>query len=146
MKKPAPSVIADNYFFPIQRVDANPAFDPEQHSDSIIDMEIDVSGGALPEQAHKFAVSLRVRSVSTETRVQTYDFDVQIWGSFTYIGALTEDQQHAARVYAADLLGGALRERLVELTTRGPFKAVVLGPWPAEIEDIIKQLDFNPIS
>lgn len=116
----------ERYFFPVQRVEANPDHDPNKSTD--IKSKVDFNIGEVPDQKGLYAVELTLSSTS-ESVNPSYNYTIV---GFALLRANDQtipesDLKSAAASLGTNLLVGVARERLNELTARGPWPTVTLN-------------------
>lgn len=122
----------ERYFFPVQKVEANPTHDPNLPIDS--KSKIDVNVGEVEEQAGAYAVELTLSS-SADSVNESYTYTIM---AFALLRATdntipASELLAAASSFGASILVGVARERLAELTSRGPWPTVILNAVPLNI-------------
>lgn len=116
----------ERYFFPVQRVEANPNHNPNELVD--IKSRVDFNVGKVPEQRGLYAVELTLSS-SEESVNPSYNYTI-VGFALLRASDLTmsdDDSKAAALELGRNLLIGVVRERLNELTARGPWPTVTLN-------------------
>lgn len=122
----------ERYFFPVQKVEANPTHDPNLPIDS--KSKLDVNVGEVEEQAGAYAVELTLSS-SADSVNESYTYTIM---AFALLRATdntipASELSAAAASFGASILVGVARERLAELTSRGPWPTVILNAVPLNI-------------
>jgi preprotein translocase subunit SecB len=116
----------ERYFFPVQRVEANPDHNPNEPID--IKSKVDFNIGEVPEQKGLYAVELTLNS-TVESINPSYTYTIV---GFALLRASDQtlpesDLKAAAASLGTNLLVGVARERLNDLTARGPWPTVTLN-------------------
>lgn len=122
----------ERYFFPVQKVEANPAHDPNSPID--IQSKLDVNAGEVKEQVGVYAVELTLSSTVDSVNA-SYTYTIM---AFALLRATdntipASELTAAAANFGASILVGVTRERLAELTSRGPWPTVMLNAVPLNI-------------
>jgi hypothetical protein len=123
----APPVQLEELFFPVQEVRANPEYDPNGNlSDTQVDRSINV--WALDEAADRYGVTLEI-AIDKETSVNPpYFFALHAYATMRADPRLdAATRQSSVRADGQTILLGAARERLLDLTARGPWGRFLLG-------------------
>jgi len=115
-----------NYFFPEQTVRANPQHDPDAEISMSSQMEINFTH--LPDtQARLYACELSIELNEDESNNPTYFYRVVAYGIFSVGDELEEEKVETfARTTAAQILIDVARERIAEITSRGPWDRVLI--------------------
>jgi len=115
------------YFFPRQRVDANPNHDPAADIKVILDMRLDFN--RVESASSDYGLSLTVDLDEDSSQNHPYGFSMQVFGVLSANDDVTEDVARAfGETQIAQMLIGAVREHLATLTARGPW-----GPYFMEL-------------
>lgn len=122
----------ERYFFPVQKVEANPTHDPSIPIDS--KSNLNVSVGKVEEQVGAYAVELTLSSAADSVN-ESYTYTIM---AFALLRATdntisASELSAAAASFGASILVGVARERLAELTSRGPWSTVILNAVPLNI-------------
>lgn len=122
----------ERYFFPVQKVEANPTHDPSIPIDS--KSNLNVSVGEVEEQVGAYAVELTLSSAADSVN-ESYTYTIM---AFALLRATdntisASELSAAAASFGASILVGVARERLAELTSRGPWPTVILNAVPLNI-------------
>lgn len=116
----------ERYFFPVQRVEANPDHNPNEPID--IKSKVDFNIGEVPEQKGLYAAELTLSSTA-ESVNPSYSYTIVGFALLRANDQTTpeSDLKAAAANLGSNLLVGVARERLNELTARGPWPTVTLN-------------------
>lgn len=116
----------ERYFFPIQKVEANPTHDPNLPID--IRSKLDFNAGQVQEQAGVYAVELTLSSTPDSINA-SYTYTITAFALLRVTDKTISADKLAtvAAHFGAGILVGVTRERLAELTSRGPWPTVMLN-------------------
>lgn len=120
----------DEVFFPVQEVRANPEHDPSgPPTDTQVNQSVDA--WAIDEAAGLYNVTLEI-STDRETSVNPpYFFVLQAFAAMRADPRLdAETRQSMVHAHGQSILVGAARERLLDLSARGPWGRFLLGTLP----------------
>lgn len=122
----------ERYFFPVQKVEANPTHDPNLPSEN--KSKLDVNVGKVEEQVGAYAVELTLSS-SVDSINGSYTYTIMAFALLRATDNTVPDSElsGAAANFGASILVGVVRERLAELTSRGPWPTVILNAVPLNI-------------
>lgn len=116
----------DSYFFTNQQVKANPAHNPA--ASIAVHTKTDIQANRI--DGSRDAVGIEVTIVSDEAKCENppYTFELTAFGVFVFNEETPGEIAPVNASGGASVLLGALRERLADLTARGPWKPVLLEP------------------
>lgn len=118
----------DNYFFPAINIQANPHFSPNGE-DTSKNSSVDIKGTfSIGEDRRSCAaiLDITVRAPDESTQVP-YEIDITAVGSFSIPeGEETDNFSQLAPLFAFSVLYTSSREMILTLTSRGPWKRVML--------------------
>ena len=130
------------YFFPMQNVAANPEFDSDKEHGSQFGLETDLSIHFDDEHArYRFTLLLTMRSDDECDGCDNdpYTYEIAAVGIFDYYPS--DGQRHSedeittierdVTMMGCTVLLGAVRERFVEMTSRGPWGPCYLDTFNA---------------
>lgn len=126
-----------DYFFTNQTVKANPHYEPDDSNEcSDVSLNLEVELTRSEENPNIFFAQAKVSSdkdiIAKGDSMSRYEFEVTAFGRFEFIGVEENldlrDQSLAyhAGLTCVQLLIGAARERIMELTSRGPWEKVCI--------------------
>ena len=127
----------ENYFFTHQEVIANPEFipDPVNHP-SHIDFMVDSGITRLADHDHRYGITAYIELNKEKSNNPPYFFSITAFGIVS-IKDNTQDQQVIKGIIetsGAKLIFGAIRERLADMTARGPWGIVPIDFIPIRIK------------
>lgn len=116
----------DKYFFISQEIEANTEHDPSEELDILTDVTESFHDIKTRES---FAVELSISSNSDKSTNLPYHFKIRAFGFFTITADEFEDDKAAitCAILGREILMGAIRERLVSLSSRGPWNPICLS-------------------
>jgi preprotein translocase subunit SecB len=117
----------ERYFFTEQQVNANPGFDQDDAVPSILDFFYNVQTVRIGGNDHEYGITAKVSLNHEQSQNPPYFFSISAFG----IIAANEDIDAAAvesmiETTGAQMLLGAIRERLSDMTARGPWGPIYL--------------------
>ena len=129
--KPIP-VSLERYFFTVQSVIANPDHDANNAA-TRVHLKIENSLSPVPQQKDRFGIEVSVSLDKENSNNAPYDIRVTAFGIIKIIDGETGQNEidYLLKVAGAQMMIGIIRERIAEMTSR--------GPWP------ITHLNFVPI-
>lgn len=116
-----------NYFFPEQNVRANPRHDPEK--DTVMVSKVHHNLTRLPiEGETRYACDLTLELDEEESENPSYFYSIQAYGIFAITDHDFDEQNadHQVLLTATQILTGVTRERVAEVTSRGPWGPVLI--------------------
>jgi preprotein translocase subunit SecB len=120
----------ERYFFPHQEVRAN----PDYHSDGRPEgsgFQTKVTISPIENCPGAFAIEAEIVLDESVSGNQPYFFKIIVFGIFHVAGELPREiAQQILASSGVNLLVGAARERLAEMTSRGPWGPFFLSPIP----------------
>lgn len=123
----------DRYFFTEQQVIANP--DYQANSGQQVDFRVDASASQIEGQPGRYGITAKVESNPEKSDNPPYSFAITAFGVIaTTEGVECVLAEAQIETSAAQLLIGAIRERLAELTARGPWGTLYLDFVPIRIK------------
>jgi len=113
-----------SHFFPIIRLQSMPG--GKNDSPTVFDREFAFS--QLPASPNEWQLELTIKLTNTEkTKPFIYQFEIQIIGIFELVAELPEDRKKPIVVVnGLSILYGAIREMVINLTSRSPYGALTL--------------------
>ncbi len=123
----------DEMFFPVQEVRANPEHDPNGlRTDTQVNQS--VNAFAIDEAAGRYGVTLEI-STNRETSVNPpYFFVLHAYAAMRVDPPLdAATRQSMVHANGQTILVGAARERLLDLSARGPWGRFLLGTLPVVV-------------
>lgn len=125
-QKPHPVELV-SYFFPEQSAKANPQHRPDEPIDMA--SHIVVNRSSLPaDNGRLHAVELTIESDEDTSSNPSYFYRVVAYGVFKVSDELEEQKmEQFLRTTPVQILVGVSRERIAELTGRGPWPAVLVN-------------------
>lgn len=123
----------DELFFPVQEVRANPEHDPNGlRTDTQVNQS--VNAFAIDEAAGRYGVTLEI-STNRETSVNPpYFFVLHAYAAMRADPQLdVATRQFMVQANGQTILVGAARERLLDLSSRGPWGRALLGTLPIAV-------------
>lgn len=119
-----PNIRLVNLFYPVQQVNANPRHQPEEHHYTMSRVDInEVEPNASEDDFVRYVIRMDLDEEQSENPPYYYALE-----AMAVLEVEGERNHPAVRAVAFQLIFGAMRERLAELTGRGPFTTVLLGP------------------
>ncbi len=125
----------DRYFFTHQEVAANPDFiQDDENNPTHLELIVEGHASRLADHGHRYGITARVEPNQDESKNLPYFFSIMAFG----IISIKDDALGQSAIESIietsgiQLLFGAIRERLADMTSRGPW-------------DLI-QLDFIPLT
>lgn len=123
------SLQVEDFFFPEQRVLANPQFDHNGNKQgTVLNVHAkvkDLSGDA----GKKFGVDLVVETDDEKSDNPSYSFRLHGFLIFAVADGMASEAEkwrETAKVNGVMMIVGAMRERLADLTSRGPWGKFIL--------------------
>lgn len=123
----------ERYFFPIQELSANPKHQPDGvlNGSNIISQHI---AYPLEERNDAFGVEFSISLDAQSSVNPPYNFHLSIFGVFTKdVPGDATPSPHEVQI-ALELLIGATRERLADLTSRAPWGTFYFQPHVVVLE------------
>jgi len=121
-QKPHPVELI-NYFFTEQTVRANP--DHQANNDCIMESRMTTHVAPLPNGSH--ACELTIELDDDKSTNPSYFYRVVAYGIFSVSENLEEEKiDEFIQKTSIQILTGVIRERLAEITSRGPWRQVLL--------------------
>lgn len=125
----------DRYFFTQQEVTANPDFiQDDDNTPTHLELIVEGHASRLADHGHRYGITARVEINQNESKNVPYFFTIMAFG----IISIKDDTfgqsaiESIIETSGIQLLFGAIRERLADMTARGPWDAI--------------QLDFIPLA
>lgn len=120
----------ERYFFPHQEVIANPDYIVDGRKDgSKLKSEVNID--SIEGKKGAFAVEVTISLDKETSDNPAYFFRIQAYGLFNDVSDLPrEDAQAFAETAGVAILVGAIRERLADMTCRGPWGTYMMGLAP----------------
>jgi preprotein translocase subunit SecB len=116
----------ERYFFPHQEVRANPAH--ERGGKLHNQVNVNAGVGAVEGRKGAFAIDLTISLDEDKSENPPYFFTINAFGILVAEGdSDIANAQELARLIGSQLLIGAARERLADLTARGPWGQFLLN-------------------
>jgi len=131
--KPIP-VLLERYFFTTQSVIANPDHEINNGSTKF-HLKIDNNFTSLPEQNNRYGIEVTVSLDKENSNNAPYDVTVTAFGVIQVIDAQIEQNEidYLLKVSAPQMMIGVIRERIAEMTSRGPWPTAHLNFIPMQI-------------
>lgn len=118
----------ERYFFPVQQVEANPKYDPQAVQKHGTTMDFKIS--PLIGRADAYGAELNLSS-DPASENPSYTFNLTAFAVLRVEESTPEPQRSTmAGQIGVQMLVGVARERLAELTARGPWPTVMLDVVP----------------
>ena len=130
-----------NYYFPHQSVTANPNHDANGRKDGNL-LKLNVNVTPIEGRIGSFAITVTLSLDEEASENPLYFFDIQAFGIFNQASNLpaevarqlaalpVEEKQRLAAKTGGNILIGAIRERLADLTCRAPWGIFILDYSP----------------
>lgn len=122
----SPVIHIDSYFFRRIHFEAHPIGFSDDSENNPFDIEVKTSVETTETGKSPYGLRLLVETTH-EKASKAYDFAVEVFGVFSFDQSI--DEKHRSGVlytYGANILYGSIRELLVSLSLKGPFKTVML--------------------
>jgi len=122
------------YYFPTQIAQANPEFDPQGdlHGTKI---KLSFNFFKAEENGHVWIADMSVETDEAESVNPPYFFEIQAFGVFQSDDEADEPLiLSVGQIACNQILTGAIRERLADLTSRGPWGQHLLNIIPIKIK------------
>lgn len=127
----------ERYFFPVQEVRANPAHILGEESYTALTFQPNSIN--IEKRSDAIGVEVVIGIDEARSKNPPYFFNLTVFALISSVdGKLPHELQNAAATIGIQLLIGGLRERIAELTSR--------GPWPPLTVDIIPLVPATPKS
>lgn len=123
------------YFFPVQYVRANPEFDPNGVKNKA-NNSIHFSFSKVPNKENDYGVEATIKLDEDTSENPPYFFELLVVGFFSIVTTAdsnNENPEEILKTTAPQILIGATRERLIELTSRGPWGPHLINIVPEKI-------------
>jgi preprotein translocase subunit SecB len=134
----------DNYFFPILRVEANPSYIDHDttHNRAIINIAGDFN---VSEDKKSCMAVLSITASKPDEEVQTpYEIEVSAFGSFSIPKGTPEEYLiNRAPIFAFSILYTSAREMVLMMTSRGPWRPIMLPVHQFDSNDLSKSGDSS---
>ena len=126
----------ENYFFPHQEVRANPTYDPRGDCHG---SHTNTACAVLPVEGREntFAIEVQIALDEEKSINPPYFFTMHVFGVFSIdeeIQASAASRVNIGVVQEVQILIGAIREHLANMTARGPWNVFLLAPVPIQVE------------
>lgn len=129
MEKQQPVVRLDDLFFPVQHVAALPNHEPGgERAGTDFQLSHEIERVENDEGKEFLAVKVRVKNNSEKSVNAPYDFDVEAYAVLhidNWTGNVKE--RRVAETVGLQIVVGAIRERLADLTSRAPWGRFLLN-------------------
>lgn len=121
----------ERYFFPHQEVIANHEFIQDKDG-THTHTDINSNLSPVPEQKGKYGIDVQLVLNQEKSNNPPYFFKIIVFGVFTLNETEIDPEnfERLIRETGSSILIGAARERLAEITSRGPWPAQQLGIVP----------------
>lgn len=131
--KPIP-VSLEHYFFTTQSVIANPEHDIN-NSSTKFHLKIENNLSLLPEQSNRYGIEVTVSLDKENSNNAPYDVNVTAFGVIQVIDDKTDPNEidFLLNVSGPQMMIGVIRERIAEMTSRGPWPTAHLNFIPIQI-------------
>jgi preprotein translocase subunit SecB len=113
------------------KVEANKSFPKErakerfdQFAEADLESTVEIAGDA--NDPHRYFVKLEMRLLGTEASPTPYAIDLEMIGIFTCGITDEEKRRQLVDINGPAVLYGSIRELVMQVTSRGPYPAVVL--------------------
>lgn len=120
----------EDFFFPEQIVRANPQFNPAGNKrGTVLNVHADIKNLSDGSPDSKFGVDLIVESDDEKSENPSYSFRLHGFLIFTVQeveGVEPEKAKEEAKANGVTMIVGATRERLADITSRGPWGRFIL--------------------
>lgn len=118
-----------NHFYTVQQVEALPDYNPEGNTNgTIVDVDFSVE---LNDEKEKVWLALQgIQSNQQESQNQPYQFDFVSLCYFKINPEVENSDEDTVKAAVFDMMAGATRERLISLSSRGPWQKFSLQPVP----------------
>jgi preprotein translocase subunit SecB len=131
--KPIP-VSLERYFFTTQSVIANPDHDINSGFTKF-HLKIENNLSLLPEQNNRYGIEVTVSLDKENSNNAPYDVNVTAFGVIQVIDDKTDQNEidYLLKVLGPQMMIGVIRERIAEMTSRGPWPTAHLNFIPIQI-------------
>jgi preprotein translocase subunit SecB len=119
---PSP-LILDRHFF--SKVEVNSHVDGQIGTPNLLHCQLEL--GQAPDDKNLFQLVLRLKIASPPDKKPTYTGEIHAVGLFRVIDNWPNDKANLIETYGASVLFAAIRELLMNLTSRGPWPPVLLN-------------------
>jgi len=123
----------ERYFFTHQEVVANPDHIANGRKDGS-QLKSEVNANLVEGRSNAFAVSVRVFLDNESSDNPPYFFHIEAFGIFVLASDLPSEASQQLATTSGAILIGAIRERLADLTSRGPWGGFMIPPIPVEFQ------------
>lgn len=131
--KPIP-VSLERYFFTTQSVIANPDHDINNEFTKF-HLKIENNLSLLPEQNNRYGIEVTVTLDKENSNNAPYDVNVTAFGVIQVIDDKTDQNEidYLLKISGPQMMIGVIRERIAEMTSRGPWPTAHLNFIPIQI-------------
>ncbi len=132
--KPIP-VSLERYFFTTQSVIANPDHDTN-NGFTKFHLKIENNLSLLPEQNNRYGIEVNVSLDKENSNNAPYDVNVTAFGVIQVIDDTIDQNEidYLLKVSGPQMMIGVIRERIAEMTSRGPWPTAHLNFIPIQID------------
>jgi preprotein translocase subunit SecB len=125
------------YFFPVQEVQGNPEHQSENEQQTAI--RISANFTSIENASRNYIVEITVQLDEDKSENPPYFFKIESFGIFEAADEnLNDDQAKSlATTTGAQILIGAIRERIATMTSRGPWGILNLNTIPLVVDPMI---------
>jgi preprotein translocase subunit SecB len=131
--KPFP-VSLERYFFTTQQVIANPEYDINNDSTKF-HLKIESNLSSLPDQSNRYGIEVTITLDKENSNNAPYDVTVIAFGEIKLVDDKADQNEidRLLNVSGSQIMIGVIRERIAEMTSRGPWPTTHLNFVPIQM-------------